>query len=98
MHKRCPDTPFSVHLTTPSDTFEAISSKFVRTRIPNSHVYGRRPISAHWANYNDVIGEQPYSTAIMASILLRLHVANPRPLCDHFLHFIVLCFLRKKKK
>ena len=63
MHKRCPSRPvtsFSVNVTTPSDTFEAISSKFVRTRIPNSHVYGRRPISAHWANYNDVIGEQPY--------------------------------------
>ena len=60
MHKRCQDTSFSVNVTTPSDTFEAISSKFVRTRIPNSHVYGRRPISAHWANYNDVIGEQPY--------------------------------------
>ena len=62
MHKSCPVTSFSVNITTPSDTFEAISSKFVRTRIPNSHVYGRRPISAHWANYNDVIGEQPYCT------------------------------------
>ena len=59
MHKRCSDTSFSV---TPSDTFEAISSKFVRTRIPNSHVEGRRPISAHGANYNDIIGEQPYSS------------------------------------
>ena len=36
------------------------------------------------------------STAIMASIFLRLHLANPRPLCDRFLRFIVLCFLRKK--
>ena len=60
MHKLCPDTSFSVNFTTPSDTFKAISSKFVRTRIPNSHVEGRRPISAHAANYNDVIGEQPY--------------------------------------
>ena len=60
MHKLCPDTSFSVNLTTPSDSFEAISSKFVRTRIPNSHVVVRRPISAHGANYNDVIGEQPY--------------------------------------
>ena len=25
----------------------------------------------------------------------RLHVANPRPLCDRFLRFIVRCFLRK---
>ena len=25
-----------------------------------------------------------------------VHVANPRPLCDRFLHFIVRCFLRKK--
>ena len=33
------------------------------------------------------------STAIMASILMRIHVANPRPL-DHFLCFIVLFFLR----
>ena len=32
----------------------------------------------------------------MASIVLRLHVANPRPLCDRFLRFIVLCFLREK--
>ena len=30
----------------------------------------------------------------MASIFLRLHVANPRPLCDRFLRFIVRCFLR----
>ena len=29
---------------------------------------------------------------------LRLHLANPRPLCDRFLRFIVLCFLRRKKK
>ena len=34
MHKRCPVTSFSVNVTTPSDTFEVISSKFVRTRIP----------------------------------------------------------------
>ena len=27
---------------------------------------------------------------------LRLHIANPRPLCDRFLRFIVLFFLRKK--
>ena len=25
----------------------------------------------------------------------RLHVANPLPLCDRFLRFIVRCFLRK---
>ena len=25
----------------------------------------------------------------------RLHVANPQPLCDSFLRFIVRCFLRK---
>ena len=31
----------------------------------------------------------------MASIFMRLHVANPRPFCDRFLRFIVLCFLRK---
>ena len=36
------------------------------------------------------------STAIMASIFMRLHVANPRSL-DRFLRFIVLCFFRKKK-
>ena len=60
MHKRCQDTSFSVNWTTQYDTFEAISPKFVRTRIPNSHAEGRRPISAHQANYNDVIGEQPY--------------------------------------
>ena len=78
MHKRCPDTPFSVHLTTPSDTFEAISSKFVRTRIPNSHVYGRRSISAHWADYNDVIGEQPYCRIhhVTVPIATRILIAN----------------------
>ena len=32
----------------------------------------------------------------MASIFLRLHVANPLPLCDHFLRFIFRCFLREK--
>ena len=67
MHKRCSDTSFSV---TPSDTFEAISSKFVRTRIPNSHVEGRLPISAHGANYNDVIGEQPYKAVRQSPDLL----------------------------
>ena len=67
MHKRCSDTSFSVNLTTPSDTFEAISSKFVRTRIPNSHAEGRRPISAHGANHNDVIGEQPYWENVLYS-------------------------------
>ena len=36
------------------------------------------------------------STAIMSSIFMRLHVANPRRLCDRFLRFIVLCFVRKK--
>ena len=36
------------------------------------------------------------STAIMASIFLRLHVANPRPLCDRFWRFIVLCFFTTK--
>ena len=36
------------------------------------------------------------STAIMASIFMRLHVANPRPSCDRFLRFIVRCFSRKK--
>ena len=36
------------------------------------------------------------STVIMTSIFLCLHLANPRPLCDRFLRFIVLCFLRKK--
>ena len=36
------------------------------------------------------------STAIMASIFRRLHVANPRPLCDRFLRVIVRCFLRGK--
>ena len=30
----------------------------------------------------------------MASIFKRLHVANPRPLCDRFLRFIVRCFFR----
>ena len=33
----------------------------------------------------------------MASIFLRLHVANPRPLCDRFLRFIVRCFFEEKK-
>ena len=32
----------------------------------------------------------------MASICMRLHVANPRPLCDRFLRFIVRYFLREK--
>ena len=27
-----------------------------------------------------------------------LHVANPRPLCDRFLRFMVRCFFTKKKK
>ena len=29
---------------------------------------------------------------------LRLHVANPRPLCDRFLRFIVRCFFYEKKE
>ena len=29
---------------------------------------------------------------------LRLHLANQLPLCDRLLRYIVLCFLRKKKK
>ena len=36
------------------------------------------------------------STAIMASICLRLYVANPGPLCDRFLRFIVRCFFTEK--
>ena len=32
----------------------------------------------------------------MASIFMRLHVGNPRPMCDRFLRSIVLCFLREK--
>ena len=36
------------------------------------------------------------STAIIASIFMRIHVANPRPL-DRFLRFIVLCFFYEKK-
>ena len=32
----------------------------------------------------------------MASMFMRLHVANSRPLCERFLRFIVLCFLRKQ--
>ena len=59
MHKRCPGTSFSVNLTTPSDIFEAISSKFVRTRTPNSHVEVRRPISAHGANYMISLANSP---------------------------------------
>ena len=59
MHKRCPGTPFSVNLTTPSDIFEAISSKFVRTSTPNSHVEVRRPISAHGANYMTSLANSP---------------------------------------
>ena len=51
--------------------------------------------SEDWRTCNKPTGRN--STAIMASIFMRLHVANPRPLCDPFLHFIVLCFLRKKK-
>ena len=34
----------------------------------------------------------------MASIFLRLHVANPRPLCDCFLRFIVRFFLILEKQ
>ena len=32
----------------------------------------------------------------MSSICLRLYLANPPPLCDRFLRFIVLCFFTKK--
>ena len=32
----------------------------------------------------------------MASIFLRLHLANPRPLGESFLRFIVLCFFYEK--
>ena len=35
------------------------------------------------------------STALMASIFLRLYVDNPRPLCEGFLRFIVRFFLRQ---
>ena len=45
--------------TTPSDTFEAISSKFVRARTPNRHVEVRRPISAHGANYMTSLANSP---------------------------------------
>ena len=33
----------------------------------------------------------------MASIFLRLHVANHRRLCNRFLRFIVRCFKKRKK-
>ena len=56
-------------------------------RFPTHIVYCRYS-SSNWPGRN--------STAIMASIFMHLHVANPRPL-DRFLRFIVLCFLRKKK-
>ena len=50
----------SINLTTLSDTFEAISSKFVRTsRIPNSHAEVRRPISALGANYMSSLANSP---------------------------------------
>ena len=35
------------------------------------------------------------STPIIASIVMRIHIANPRPL-DRFLRSIGLCFLHKK--
>ena len=59
MLKRCPGTSFSVNLTTQSDIFEAISSKFVHTRSPNSHVEVRRPISALGANYMTSLANSP---------------------------------------
>ena len=45
--------------TMPSDIFEAISPKFVRTRTPNSHVEVRRPISAHGENYMTSLANSP---------------------------------------
>ena len=69
MHKSCPGTSFSVNLITPSDTFESISSKFVRTRIPSSHVEVLWPISAHGANYVTSFADSPIHRGIRHRVL-----------------------------
>ena len=45
--------------------------------------------------FDEFLAAARNSTAIIASIFMRKHVVNPRPL-DRFLRSIVLCFLRIK--
>ena len=46
------------------------------------------------SKFDEFLAGRCNSTTIMAYIFLRLHVANPRSLCDRFLRFFALCFLR----
>ena len=49
------------------------------------------------AKIDEFLAVRRNSTAIMASICMRLHVANPRPL-DRSLFAFVLCFIRQQIK
>ena len=47
------------------------------------------------SKFDELLAERRNSAAIMASIFMRQHVANPRPL-HRLLRVIVLCFYEQK--
>ena len=49
------------------------------------------------STFDEFLAVRSNSTAIMASICMRLHVANTRPLCDRFLRFNYCPFFFTKK-
>ena len=48
------------------------------------------------SKFDELLAMRSQFDSVMASIFLRLHLANPLPLCDRFLRFIVLFFYEKK--
>ena len=81
---RDPGTSFSVKLTTSSNIFEAISSMFVRTRTPNSHVEVRRPINAHGANYMTSLANSPIGSGVLEVVTMTCHKAKVCVNCGFF--------------
>ena len=82
-------------------TIHNIVSKFhmtIHIIVSNSHVMVHNiytTIGELSSKFDEFLAVRSQFDSDHGVDFLRLHVANPRPLCDRFLRFIVLCFFTK---